>query len=147
MSQVLYSPNEPEHFIGFFTSWILIRICPCGSGSMRHIFMRFHADPDPKHCIILSFMFLYTGTIFISTLQLCSLESTVTFFWNRPFSLFLQKVGYRVLIFNPFRFYYSNLINLWRNFVLLSGWQSVSRCFFFIQIIDELKKLQSLKEF
>ena len=38
--QVLYSPNEPLHFLGFFTSWIWIRIQeaffhadPCGSGS------------------------------------------------------------------------------------------------------------------
>ena len=38
MFPVLYSPNEPEHFLGFFTSWIRIRICPCGS--RRHIFMR-----------------------------------------------------------------------------------------------------------
>ena len=49
MFPVMYSPNEPEHFLGFFTSWIQIRICPCGSGSRRHIFMRIRADPDPKH--------------------------------------------------------------------------------------------------
>ena len=35
MFPVLYSPYEPEHFLGFFTSWIRIRIriCPCGFGS------------------------------------------------------------------------------------------------------------------
>ena len=33
---VLYSPNKPVYFLGFFTSWIRIRICP----SRRHIFMR-----------------------------------------------------------------------------------------------------------
>ena len=35
MFPVLYSPNEPVYFLGFFTSWIQIRIriCPCGSGS------------------------------------------------------------------------------------------------------------------
>ena len=42
MFPVLYSPNDPEHFLGFFTSWMRIRI--------PHIFMRIHADPDPKHC-------------------------------------------------------------------------------------------------
>ena len=49
---VLYFPNEPEHFLGFIISWIRIWICPCGSGwgSRRHIFMRIHVDPDPKHC-------------------------------------------------------------------------------------------------
>ena len=26
MFPVLYSPNEPEHFLGFFTSWIRIWI-------------------------------------------------------------------------------------------------------------------------
>ena len=37
---VLFSPHEPVHFLGFFTSWIRIRIQedflnadPCGSGS------------------------------------------------------------------------------------------------------------------
>ena len=38
MFPVLYSPNETVYFLGFFTSRIRIRICPCG------------ADPDPKHC-------------------------------------------------------------------------------------------------
>ena len=35
MFPVLYSANEPEHFLGFFTSWIRIwiRICPCRSVS------------------------------------------------------------------------------------------------------------------
>ena len=40
MCPVLYLPNEPEHFLGFFTSWIRMRIQeayfyadPCGSGS------------------------------------------------------------------------------------------------------------------
>ena len=33
MFPVLYSPNEPVHFLGFFTSWIRIRM--------------FHVDPDP----------------------------------------------------------------------------------------------------
>ena len=31
MVPVLYSPNEPEHFLGFFTFYL-------------------YADPDPKHC-------------------------------------------------------------------------------------------------
>ena len=30
---VLYSPQESVHFLGFFTSWIWIHICPWGSGS------------------------------------------------------------------------------------------------------------------
>ena len=46
MVPTLYSPNEPEHFLGFFTSWIRIRICQCGS--RRNILIRIHADPDPK---------------------------------------------------------------------------------------------------
>ena len=52
MLPVLYSPYEPVCFLGFFTSWIRIRICPCGSGSGSRgkIFMRIRADPDPKHC-------------------------------------------------------------------------------------------------
>ena len=52
MFPVLYLPNETVYFLGFFTSWfqIRIRICPCGSGSRRHILMRIRADPDPKHC-------------------------------------------------------------------------------------------------
>ena len=33
-----------------FTSWIRIRICPCGSGSRRPLIIWIHADPDPKHC-------------------------------------------------------------------------------------------------
>ena len=38
MLPVLYSPNEPEHFLGFFTSWIRIQEAylnadPCGYGS------------------------------------------------------------------------------------------------------------------
>ena len=40
MFPVLYSPNEPVYFLGFFTTWIRIRIQeaylyadPCGSGS------------------------------------------------------------------------------------------------------------------
>ena len=42
MFQVQYSPNDPVYFLGFFTSWIWIRIRnkeaylyadPCGSGS------------------------------------------------------------------------------------------------------------------
>ena len=38
MFPVLYSSNEPEHFLGFFTSWIRIREAylyadPCESGS------------------------------------------------------------------------------------------------------------------
>ena len=40
MFPVQYSPNEPVYFLGFFTSWIRIRIQeaylyadPCGSGS------------------------------------------------------------------------------------------------------------------
>ena len=37
---VLYSPNEPVNFLGFFTSWIRICICPYRSGSRRHFFMR-----------------------------------------------------------------------------------------------------------
>ena len=35
---VLYSPNEPVHFLGFFTSWIRIQ------GEF------LYADPDPKLC-------------------------------------------------------------------------------------------------
>ena len=53
---VLYSPNEPVHFLGCFTSWIRICICPYGSRSRRHFFMRIRIrstgitlDPDPKH--------------------------------------------------------------------------------------------------
>ena len=38
MFPVLYSPNEPEHFLGFFTSWIQIQEA------------YLYADPDPKHC-------------------------------------------------------------------------------------------------
>ena len=45
MLPVLYSPNEPVHFLGFFTSWIRFRI----RMDRREIFMRIHADPDPKH--------------------------------------------------------------------------------------------------
>ena len=33
MFPVLCSPIEPAYFLGFFTSWIRILICPCGSGS------------------------------------------------------------------------------------------------------------------
>ena len=47
---VLYSPKEPVHFLGFFTSWIRISICPCGPGSRRHLFVRIRTYPDPKHC-------------------------------------------------------------------------------------------------
>ena len=64
MFPALYSPNEPEHFLGFFTSWIRIQIQeaylyadPCGSGSETLLLGRsFHEsgfgqkDPDPKHC-------------------------------------------------------------------------------------------------
>ena len=39
MFPVLYSPNEPELFLGFFTSWIQIRI--------QEAYL--YADPDPKH--------------------------------------------------------------------------------------------------
>ena len=53
VQEVLYffsfSPNEPVHFLGFFASWIRIRICICPSGSRRHFFMRIRVDPDPKH--------------------------------------------------------------------------------------------------
>ena len=38
--QVLYSPNEPLHFLGFFTSWIRIRIYPYGSGRLFLIRIR-----------------------------------------------------------------------------------------------------------
>ena len=54
MFPVLYSPNEPVYFLGFFIS--RIRICPCGSGPRRHIFMRIRADPDPKHWINIEFV-------------------------------------------------------------------------------------------
>ena len=37
---VLYSPNKPVYFLGFFTSWIRFRICPWGSGSGRPFLMR-----------------------------------------------------------------------------------------------------------
>ena len=40
MFPVLYSPNEPEHFLGFFAFWIWIRI--------QEAYL--YADPDPKHC-------------------------------------------------------------------------------------------------
>ena len=36
---VLYSPNEPVNFLGFFTFLFRIRICPCGSGSGRPFLM------------------------------------------------------------------------------------------------------------
>ena len=39
MFPVLYSPNETEHFLGFFTSWIRIQI--------QEAYL--YADPDPKH--------------------------------------------------------------------------------------------------
>ena len=40
MFPVLYSPNEPEDFLGFFTAWIRIR-------EAYH-----YADPDPKHWVL-----------------------------------------------------------------------------------------------
>ena len=36
---VLYSPNDPVHFLGFFTSWIRI----------REAFLNADPDPDPQH--------------------------------------------------------------------------------------------------
>ena len=52
MFPVLYSPNEPENFLGFFTSWIRIRIC---DPSMRIRIQEayLYADPDPKHIPLL----------------------------------------------------------------------------------------------
>ena len=44
MSPVLYSPNEPEHFLGFFTSWIRIRIQEAYLYADSCGFMRIHAD-------------------------------------------------------------------------------------------------------
>ena len=49
MFPVLYSPNEPEHFLGFFTSWIRIWIQEaylyadaCGSRSETQILLHLN---------------------------------------------------------------------------------------------------------
>ena len=39
MVPILYSPNEPEHFLGFFASWIQI----------QEAYLYADPDPDPKH--------------------------------------------------------------------------------------------------
>ena len=45
MFPVLYSPNEAVYFLGFFTSWIRIRI------QQAYLFADpCDPDPDPKHC-------------------------------------------------------------------------------------------------
>ena len=51
MFPVLYSPSEPEHFLGFFNSWIRTPggISLCGSGSETLMETdRYEAVPGPN---------------------------------------------------------------------------------------------------
>ena len=60
MFPVLYSPEEPVYFLGFFTSWIRIRICPCGSGSRRLTVTAIKLVASMRKCVI---CFLFVKSI------------------------------------------------------------------------------------
>ena len=65
---VLYSPNEPVHFLGIFTSWIRI----------REAFL--NADPYPQHCLEVnfsSFKFQFSPSPFDHTTGIYSLLEKV----------------------------------------------------------------------
>ena len=57
MFPVLYSPNEHEHFLGFFTSWI------------RTQEAYLYADPDPKHWLRVLVNFLLLQIMMCSGFQ------------------------------------------------------------------------------
>ena len=79
----MYLPNEPVYFLGFFTSWIRIRVQeaylyadPCGSGSETLPWIRIHMDifgilnpdPDPHEILCGSETLIYIGSVVSGTL-------------------------------------------------------------------------------
>ena len=80
MFPVLFSPTETVYFLGFYTSWIRIRIQeaylyadPCGSGSetLKHITV--YVLVYSLYCTLYALFHLQTCSILLSTHSVISL--------------------------------------------------------------------------
>ena len=96
MFPILYSPNEPEDFLGFFTSSIRIRICPCGSGRPFLMWIRnTDLDPHQNRTHLLAINYRYgTGTgneinMFFTSVR-CDIQNYI---WPGPTDLCLLSPG------------------------------------------------------